>query len=292
MNWDPNHSHGNIHTQKVCNNVLLIVVNCHLSAVFYPSEPYSSSGPYLWFDSYNVETRDRVKYVSAIKHVPVTSQWSSKGHFYPVQICQFGLSHFSKNLTQGKRRVAVIEDGSFNQESWHLINSGVRPVVVKPVVNDEGKSLLKVDGTDVAFKVNKRKFNNDMTFAMKFKNVGFSFNFTVILKSVDSDAEYKVFYTSSDEDIVRISDKVLMYGFGSDHDWKHLTRDAAVDHQKIQGAINKKPTPKLKGVKIDRFIFSGQGLIDEIKICSSAHEDHSKNAADYLIDHQDEDGGW
>lgn len=245
----------------------------------------------MWFDSYNVETRDRVKYISAIKHVPVSSQWDSKGHYYPVQICQFGLSHFSKNLTQGKRRVVVIEDGSFNQESWHLINSGIRPVIVKPVISDDGRTLLKIDGTDVAFKVNKRKFN-DMTFSIKFKNFGFSFNFTVILKAIDSDTEYKVSYTSSDEDIVRLNEKTLVYGFGSDHDWKHLTRDAGIDLQKLQGIMNKKAGPKVRNIKIDSFLFTGQGLVDEISICSSAHDDHSKNAADYLVDHQDENGGW
>lgn len=260
--------------------------------VFYPREPYSAAGPYLWFDSYNVETRDRVKYISAIKHVPVSSQWDNKGHLYPVQISQFGLSHFSKNLTQGRRRTVVIEDGNFTQELWHLISSGIRPVVVKPTVDDEGKSVLKVDGTDVAFKVKKRKFNNDMTFAIKFKNVGFAFNFSVVLKSVDLDMEYKVFYTSSDEEIVGIGNNVLMYGFGSGHEWKHLTRDVAIDLQKLQSLLTKKSVPKVKNVCIDRFLFSGHGLIDEITISSSAHEDHARNAADYLVYHQDENGGW
>ena len=185
----------------------------------------------------------------------------------------------------------MIEDGSFNQESWHLMNSGIRPVIVKPVISDDGRTLLKIDGTDVAFKVNKRKFN-DVTFSIKFKNFGFSFNFTVILKAIDSDAEYKVSYTSSDEDIVRLNERTLVYGFGSDHDWKHLTRDAAIDLQKLQGIMNKKAGPKVKNIKIDSFLFTGQGLVDEISICSSAHDDHSKNAADYLVDHQDENGGW
>lgn len=186
----------------------------------------------------------------------------------------------------------MIEDGTFTQGLWHLINSGNRPVVVKPTVDDEGMSVLKVDGTDVAFKVKERKFNNDMTFAIKFKNVGFTFNFTVILKSVDLDTEYKVFYTSSDEEITKISKNVLLYGFGSDHEWKHLTRDVAIDLQKLQSLSTKKPVLKVKNVSIDRFLFTGKGLIDEITISSSAHEDHAKNAADYLVYHQDENGGW
>lgn len=186
----------------------------------------------------------------------------------------------------------MIEDGSFTQELWHLVNSGIRPVVVKPTVNDEGKSVLKVDGTSVAFKVRKRKFNNDMTFAIKFKNVGFAFNFTVVLKSVDLDTEHELYYTSSDEEIMKINKDVLMYGFGSDHEWKYIARDVAIDLQKIQSLSAKKPVPKVKNFSIDRFLFSGQGLIDKLTISSSAHEDHAKYAADYLVDHQDENGGW
>ena len=30
------------------------------------------------------------------KGIPISSQWNKKGHLYPVQISQFGLSHYSK----------------------------------------------------------------------------------------------------------------------------------------------------------------------------------------------------
>ena len=31
-----------------------------------------------------------------MKGVPVSSQWKPSGHIYPIQVGQFGLSHFSK----------------------------------------------------------------------------------------------------------------------------------------------------------------------------------------------------
>jgi hypothetical protein len=31
-----------------------------------------------------------------IKGVPISSQWKKDGHIYPIQVGQFGLSHFSK----------------------------------------------------------------------------------------------------------------------------------------------------------------------------------------------------
>lgn len=33
------------------------------------------------------------------KGVPISSQWNKKGHIYPVQVSQFGLSYFSKWVT-------------------------------------------------------------------------------------------------------------------------------------------------------------------------------------------------
>jgi len=75
----------------------------------------------LWFDQVDVEPRERVKFFSGLnsKHfigiffylgeiyilcivvcfyidMPISSQWNALGHFYPIQIAQYGLSHISK----------------------------------------------------------------------------------------------------------------------------------------------------------------------------------------------------
>jgi heparosan-N-sulfate-glucuronate 5-epimerase len=54
------------------------------------------------FDSYKVEARDRVKCISAIEGVPISIQWGPQGYFYPIQIAQYGLSHYSKQLKRSK----------------------------------------------------------------------------------------------------------------------------------------------------------------------------------------------
>lgn len=67
------------------------------SKIYSPaSRVYNSSDEYLWFSQVNVESRSRVKYMSVRYGVPVSSQWNKDGHLYPIQIAQFGLSHFSK----------------------------------------------------------------------------------------------------------------------------------------------------------------------------------------------------
>jgi heparosan-N-sulfate-glucuronate 5-epimerase len=32
--------------------------------------------------------------------VPVTTQWDRKGYYYPTQICQYALSHWSKHVEE------------------------------------------------------------------------------------------------------------------------------------------------------------------------------------------------
>lgn len=46
--------------------------------------------------------------------VPVSTQWNPHGYYYPTQIAQFGLSHYSKNLTLPSPKVRVIENGQLN----------------------------------------------------------------------------------------------------------------------------------------------------------------------------------
>ena len=34
-----------------------------------------------------------------ITGVPVSNQWDKNGYIYPIQVAQYGLSHYSKSLT-------------------------------------------------------------------------------------------------------------------------------------------------------------------------------------------------
>ena len=41
--------------------------------------------------------------------VPLSTQWNKDGYFYGIQIAQFGLSHYSKNLTEKPAKIQVIK---------------------------------------------------------------------------------------------------------------------------------------------------------------------------------------
>lgn len=72
----------------------------------------------MYFEKYNVEARERVKCISASEGVPVSRQWGNQGYYYPTQIAQFGLSHYSKNLTKPEPQRKVIEDGEKELTNW------------------------------------------------------------------------------------------------------------------------------------------------------------------------------
>ena len=114
---------------------------------------YDHKGPYLWFQNYHVEGRSRVKCISGIEEVPVSTQWDPKGYFYPIQIAQFGLEHYSKLQLQTLSTAKVFEDAEKPAEmNWELGDSAakVKNVFVKESCSraihfkTEGKSRFQV----------------------------------------------------------------------------------------------------------------------------------------------------
>lgn len=41
--------------------------------------------------------------------VPLSTQWGPQGYFYAIQIAQYGLSHYSKNLTERPPHVELYD---------------------------------------------------------------------------------------------------------------------------------------------------------------------------------------
>ena len=126
-----------------------------LVKIVRPKSRYDPKGVFTYFENYNVEVRDRVKCVSGIEGwfclcwvlklyilqlviavtsltknqefdlvtgVPVTTQWDSNGYYYPIQIAQFGLSHYSKYVVDGEPTRVVIEDGDTIHSTHWIVN--------------------------------------------------------------------------------------------------------------------------------------------------------------------------
>lgn len=55
--------------------------------------------------------------------VPLSTQWGPQGYFYAIQIAQYGLSHFSKNLTERAPHVEVYdtaEEHNSKPNAWSV----------------------------------------------------------------------------------------------------------------------------------------------------------------------------
>lgn len=75
--------------------------------------------------------------------VPVSTQWDTRGHYYPIQIAQFGLSHFSKNLTEGAPSVINIEDGEVTLHGKWLYSKHNRMSLKKIHDSVSGSTVLE-----------------------------------------------------------------------------------------------------------------------------------------------------
>jgi len=47
-------------------------------------------------------------------------QWEAGGYYYPVQVAQYGLSHYSKNLTEPAPKQRLLEDGDEVVAKWQV----------------------------------------------------------------------------------------------------------------------------------------------------------------------------
>ena len=78
--------------------------------------------------------------------VPITVQWDPKGYFYAIQISQFGLSHYTKNLTDEEPVVITCEDAEEEDalKKWRRSSSSDAKNNIK-IVYDEDKGSNVVE---------------------------------------------------------------------------------------------------------------------------------------------------
>ena len=67
-------------------------------------------GPFMNFASFNVERRNKVKFVNVFDGLPMSIQWDTtkRGYHFATQISQFGLSYFSKYFNRKAKQANSI----------------------------------------------------------------------------------------------------------------------------------------------------------------------------------------
>lgn len=202
----------------------------------------------MTFENYNVEVRDRVKCISGIDGVPISTQWESQGYYYPTQIAQFGLSHYSKNLTEPEPHRKIIEDSDRVKQSWNVPQGSIVNRVYDKQVNSY---VLRFATPETSTSGISLALDHVLDFVMKWDlNVKDNGSITVTLQSREKKETYYLHYCTGNV-ILHSYNNHVYYGIGQvNHQWRRLTRDLVVDLQKglyLNDKSRKKiPRSKLK----------------------------------------------
>ncbi|KAG5896515.1 hypothetical protein JTB14_020488 [Gonioctena quinquepunctata] len=239
------------------------------SKVYHPKAKYDPRGVFMYFENYNVEVRDRVRCVSAIEGVPVSTQWDSQGYYYPTQIAQFGLSHYSKNLTEPEPRRKIIEDCEQNVNWIVPVTAKLENVFESSVAS----RILRFSTSD--------KYMDGIHLAMDHNR--------------ETKEIFHLHYITSDVWIT-VQNNNVYHGIGTFQEWKKLTRDLVIDLQKGMSYLDKeKSKHKIlrSKIKIIDITLRGSGALDNLTLSSSEHIQQFYDAAEWFLKHQDrETGGW
>lgn len=269
------------------------------SRVYEPQGHYLPTSTFLNFELYNVEARERVKCVSATEGVPISTQWHSSGYTYPIQIAQFGLAHYCKHLTENPPQRVVLEDGEEHKGKWEVqgLTSSVSRIldplthsnVLKfktPETSSKGGAMLKLS---------EMSTQNLLVLSLNLLLQG-NASFTVTLEYKDKRPEVFTLHYIRSETLLTAKDRQIFYGLGNPTGWKRITRNLLIDVHKGAAAS---PALRKRFKKISRsklkvlaLYLNGEGSIGNVTLASAEHLHHFYDAANWLLNHQDERGGW
>lgn len=167
------------------------------SKVYHPKKKYDPRGTFTTFENYNVEVRERVKCISGIEGVPVSIQWEPRGFFYPTQIAQFGLAHYSKNITEPEPRRKVIDDGEKNFDNWIISQDASMLRVFDPIVHS---NIIKFSTSDQMSSQVWLKLNISLDFVLSLDLfLKPNSTFTVVLQNKDKKETVYLHYITSNQ---------------------------------------------------------------------------------------------
>ncbi|XP_075362562.1 D-glucuronyl C5-epimerase isoform X4 [Mycteria americana] len=265
------------------------------SKVYTQRAPYHPDGVFMSFEGYNVEVRDRVKCISGVEGVPLSTQWGPQGYFYPIQIAQYGLSHYSKNLTEKPPHIEVYETAEEKDKTGRSVDWTVPKGCSLSTVADKAKftsvkQFVAPENTEgVSLQLgNTRDFI--ISFDLKFVTNG---SVSVVLETTEKNQLFTVHYVSNTQ-LIAFKDRDIYYGIGPRTSWSTLTRDLVTDLRKGVGLSNTKAVKQTKIMpkRVVRLVAKGRGFLDNITISATAHMAAFFAASNWLVRNQDERGGW
>uniref|UniRef100_V9KEB4 heparosan-N-sulfate-glucuronate 5-epimerase n=1 Tax=Callorhinchus milii TaxID=7868 RepID=V9KEB4_CALMI len=265
------------------------------SKVYTQRAPYRPDGVFMSFEGYNVEVRDRVKCISGIEGVPLSTQWGPQGYFYPIQIAQYGLSHYSKNLTEKPPHVEVYEtaekkDKGTRASDWIVPKGSTVSTVFDKARSSNVKHFSTSESSEGVSLVLGNMKDFIISFDIKFLTNG---SVSVMLETTEKNQMFTIHYVTNTQ-LIAFKDGDIYYGIGPRTSWSTVTRDLVTDLKKGVGLSNTKAVKQTKIMpkKVVKLVAKGKGYIDNIIIATTAHMPAFFAASDWLVRNQDERGGW
>ncbi|CAB3370717.1 Hypothetical predicted protein [Cloeon dipterum] len=247
------------------------------SKVYKPKTNYDPRGVFLFFDNYNVEVRDRVMCVSADEGVPISTQWDSSGYYYPTQVAQFGLAHYSKNLTQPKVMRKVLEDGGDTSKTTWLVSDSSFAKREK-----YGSSKVLIFAGRVHAPV-----SSDMAYLDVNITLASNSSLWVAIEQKHQPTR-RMHYVCGETRPIWTDGRDCFYGMGHCGQWNRLSRDLALDLQKAI-RVSKRP----RNLRVVAIGLEGSGRLDDLSLSNgSDHDALFWAAARWFVRHQSSDGGW
>ena len=128
-----------------------------------------------------------------------------------------------------------------------------------------------------------------LSFDFKFRSNG---SITVVVEPKGKKQEmYYIHYVCS-KTLIAVENNDIYYGIGERTHWSRITRDLVTDFQKGIKLLIKKKGKKMNIHRVMSVNFRGHGWVDNITLANSAHLAQFYYAANWLVLHQDDQGGW
>ncbi|KAF6732603.1 D-glucuronyl C5-epimerase [Oryzias melastigma] len=264
------------------------------SKVYAQREPYHPDGVFMSFEGYNVEVRDRVKCISGVEGVPLSTQWGPQGYFYAIQIAQYGLSHYSKNLTERAPHVEIYDTAEEKDSRATAPWSAPKGCSLNRVHDKSRSTSVRQFNAPESSEGVSLQLGNSRDFILsldiKFVSNG---SVSVILETTEKGPPFTIHYVTSTQ-LIAFKDRDITYGIGLRTAWSTLTRDLLTDLRKGVGLSNTKAVKatKIMPRRVVQLVLHGRGFVDNITISTTSHMAAFFAASDWLLRNQDERGGW
>lgn len=295
-----------------------------------PDTNYAPSGAFGHFSTYSVETRDRVRCISAKTNVPMSTQWDPMPYYYPIQICQYGLQHYSRigrdstsNKTEDAPKNEVVLGVKSNE--WKGA-AGMHETTERLFFNDEEKGKVVNISAGYALAnagayVYLDKSPDLHVVSFDWKPYDANASFTVLAKMKRDDLLVLVNYVFSegngkcvwqeeeksyDEDVVvqkpkkdgQVSYSYSFVGSAPYGKWSTVSRDILVDVARaLSSGDNRKKDNNVVlhpgDIRLVSLGFRGELAVKQQIFQRDEQHSHAfKSAADWLVGNQDTQGGW